>query len=52
MKCFEPLSSFGFNFNCLRPYTWVKFNVNRADNMIIQAIALIDTLDKAGGNTS
>ena len=25
----------------------VKFNVNRADNMIIQAIALIDTLDKA-----
>mmetsp|Transcript_5496 Transcript_5496/g.13901 ORF Transcript_5496/g.13901 Transcript_5496/m.13901 type:complete len:517 (-) Transcript_5496:205-1755(-) len=24
----------------------VKFNVNRADNMIIQAIALIDTLDK------
>jgi nucleolar protein 56 len=27
----------------------VKFNVHRADNMIIQAIALIDTLDKAGG---
>jgi len=24
----------------------VKFNVNRSDNMIIQAIALIDTLDK------
>eukprot|EP01024_Parvocaulis_polyphysoides_P019934 TRINITY_DN19128_c0_g3_i1.p1 TRINITY_DN19128_c0_g3~~TRINITY_DN19128_c0_g3_i1.p1 ORF type:complete len:543 (-),score=84.58 TRINITY_DN19128_c0_g3_i1:885-2282(-) len=24
----------------------VKFNVNRADNMIIQAIALLDTLDK------
>ena len=24
----------------------VKFNVNRVDNMIIQAIALLDTLDK------
>ena len=24
----------------------VKFNVNRVDNMIIQAIALFDTLDK------
>ena len=24
----------------------VKFNVNKADNMIIQAIALLDTLDK------
>lgn len=24
----------------------VKFNVNRQDNMIIQAIALLDTLDK------
>ena len=24
----------------------VKFNVNRSDNMIIQAIALLDTLDK------
>jgi nucleolar protein 56 len=24
----------------------VKFNVNRSDNMIIQAIALVDTLDK------
>ena len=25
----------------------VKFNVNRSDNMVIQAIALIDQLDKA-----
>ncbi len=24
----------------------VKFNVNRVDNMVIQAIALLDTLDK------
>ncbi len=24
----------------------VKFNVNKVDNMIIQAIALLDTLDK------
>ena len=24
----------------------VKFNVNRSDNMIIQAIALVDQLDK------
>jgi len=24
----------------------VKFNVNRADNMIIQAIAILDQLDK------
>ena len=24
----------------------VKFNVNKSDNMIIQAIALLDTLDK------
>lgn len=24
----------------------VKFNVNRADNMIIQAISLLDTLDR------
>jgi nucleolar protein 56 len=24
----------------------VKFNVNRADNMIIQAIALLDQMDK------
>ena len=24
----------------------MKFNVNRVDNMIIQAIALLDTLDK------
>ena len=24
----------------------VKFNINRVDNMIIQAISLLDTLDK------
>jgi RNA processing factor Prp31 len=28
------------------PGTQVKFNVNKVDNMIIQAIALLDTLDK------
>ena len=28
------------------PCAQVKFNVNRVDNMVIQAIALLDTLDK------
>ena len=30
----------------LPPCAQVKFNVNRVDNMVIQAIALMDTLDK------
>ncbi len=31
---------------CSGPCAQVKFNVNRVDNMVIQAIALLDTLDK------
>lgn len=27
-------------------HTQVKFNVNKVDNMIIQSIALLDTLDR------
>lgn len=30
----------------------VKFNVKKVDNMIIQAIALMDTLDKVRGQTT
>lgn len=33
-------------FNKVLCVVQVKFNVNRVDNMVIQAIALLDTLDK------
>lgn len=40
----EAMAQLGLGHSYSR--TKVKFNVNRMDNMVIQAIALIDQLDK------
>ena len=48
LPCLNPSGALQAQLGLAHAYSRakVKFNVNRVDNMIIQAIALLDTLDK------